>query len=101
MRLTLVSLFTVLSLGLTSAAQAADDKPPLQVESWPLQQTGVIGWIVVEQGDAQLVTFLRGAVVAGSEHPALIGYAVGVATLLLTLALFFMLARWAFSASGR
>jgi hypothetical protein len=43
MRLTLVSLFTVLSLGLTSAAQAADDKPPLQVESWPLQQTGVIG----------------------------------------------------------
>lgn len=91
MRPLLVSLFAALSLGLGSVAQAADDKPPPQVEVWSLQQTGVIGtaifiqdraawratdvllpqlegqtdhgligWIVVEQGDAQLVRFLRG-----------------------------------------
>lgn len=91
MRPLLVSLFAALSLALSPTAQAADDKPPAQVEVWPLQQTGaigtaifiqdraawratdvllahlngqadhgLIGWIVVEQGDAQLVRFVRG-----------------------------------------
>ncbi|WP_312784815.1 hypothetical protein [Brevundimonas sp.] len=91
MRLPLVSLLAALSLSLASAVQAADDKPPPQVEVWSLTQTGaigsaifvqdraawratdvllplledrpdhgLIGWIVVDQGDAQLVRFLRG-----------------------------------------
>lgn len=91
MRLPLVSLFAALSLGLASAAQAADDAPPPQVEAWPLRQTGaigsaifvqdraaaratdallarfggkppegLIGWIVVPNGEDQLVRFLVG-----------------------------------------
>ena len=91
MRLPLVSLFAALSLSLGSAAQAADDAPPAQVEAWPLQQTGavgtsiffqdraaaratdallarfggkppegLIGWIVVPNGEDQLVRFLLG-----------------------------------------
>ena len=87
----MLSLFAALSLGLASAAPAADDKTAPQVEAWSLQKTGavgsaiffqdraawratdvlldqlegatdhgLIGWIVVEQGEAQLVRFLRG-----------------------------------------
>jgi hypothetical protein len=91
MRLPLVSLFAALSLSFSSAAQAADDAPPTQVETWSLQQTGaigssifvqdraaaratdallarfggkppehLIGWIVVPNGEDQLVRFLLG-----------------------------------------
>lgn len=91
MRLPLVSLLAALSLSVGSAAQAADDAPPPQVETWPLQQTGavgtsiffqdraaaratdallarfdgkppegLIGWIVVPNGEDQLVRFLIG-----------------------------------------
>ena len=89
MRLLLTPLFAALSLA--SAAQAAHDAPPAQVEAWPLMQTGavgtsiffqdraaaratdallarfggkppegLIGWIVVENGEDQLVRFLVG-----------------------------------------
>ena len=91
MRLLLLSLIAGLSLGLSPAAQAAEDTPPAQVEAWPLLQTGgvgsslffqdraasratdvllarfdgktpegLIGWIVVPQGEDQLVRFLVG-----------------------------------------
>ena len=91
MRLLLMSLFAGLSLGLAPVAQAADDQPPPQVETWPLLQTGaigssifiqdraaaratdallarfdgkapdgLIGWIVVAEGEGQLVRFIVG-----------------------------------------
>lgn len=91
MRPLMLSLFVTLSLSLAPAAQAADDTPRAQVETWSLSRTGaigsaiffqdraawratdvllaqldgatdhgLIGWIVVEQGEAQLVRFLRG-----------------------------------------
>lgn len=57
--------------------------------------TGVFALVFLLAAPASVVksAFERGAVVAGSDHPVLVGYAAGFTILLPTLAVLFLLTR--------